>query len=240
MRVLVTPDYRTLGQTAADLFIKALRTKPDLRVGLPTGSSPLGMYEELVRRYQSERLDFSQVRTFNLDEYLGLSSDHPMSYHCYMQQHLFAQINIAAENVHIPDGSPGVDAEAESKQYEEAILEASGIDLLIVGIAANGHIAFNEPGSAFDSRTRSVDLAAETLDNARQYFGDEPVPRRAITMGIGTILEARRILLLASGASKADAVERALHGPISPSVPASALQLHSNVVVVLDEAASLR
>src|SRR5262245_34384499 len=237
MRVLVTPDYRTLSQTAADLFIKALRTKPGFKVGLPTGSSPLGMYEELVRRYHAEHLDLSQVVTFNLDEYLGLANDDPMSYHAYMRQHFFDHVNVAPDHIHIPDGSPQADAAAESQGYEDAIRAAGGIDLLIVGIAANGHIAFNEPGSAFDSRTRVVDLAAETIENARQYFGSEPVPKRAITMGIATILDARRILLLASGAAKADAVERALHGPVSESVPASALQLHSHVVAVLDEAA---
>jgi len=237
MRVLVTPDYPALGQTAADLFIKALRTRPNFRVGLPTGSSPLGMYEELVRRYHDEHLDFSQIRTFNLDEYIGLPNNHPQSYHTYMRQHLFDHVNASPEHTHIPDGSPQVDPWAESQRYENAIRADGGIDLLIVGIAANGHIAFNEPGSAFDSRTRVVDLAAETIENARQYFGSEPVPQRAITMGIATILDARRILLLASGAGKADAVERALHGPVSESVPASALQLHSHVVVVLDEAA---
>ena len=238
MRVLVTPDYRTLSQTAADLLIKALRMKPDLKVGLPTGNTPLGMYEVLVKSHRDEHLDFSQMRTFNLDEYLGLLPDHPRSYHSYMQQHFFDHVNVAPTNIHIPDGSPGNDADAESLRYEKSIENAGGIDVLIVGIGANGHIAFNEPGSAFDSRTRAVDLAPETIRNARQHFGGQPVPARAITMGVGTILEARRILLLAAGASKAAAVERALRGPVSASVPASALQMHPHVIAIVDEAAN--
>jgi glucosamine-6-phosphate deaminase len=240
MRVLVTPDYRTLSQTAAELLIKAIRAKPNLTLGLPTGNTPLGMYEELVNRYREERLDFSQLRTFNLDEYLGLPADHPKNYHAYMQLNLFQHVNVAPANIHIPDGSPGIDPVVESERYETAIRDAGGIDLLIVGVAGNGHIAFNEPGSAFDSRTRAVDLAPETIRNAQQHFGDEPAPSRAITMGIGTMLEARRILLLASGASKANAVQAALHGPVSESVPASALQLHHRVIVILDEAAAGR
>src|SRR5215468_4400340 len=207
MRVLVTPDYRTLSQTAAELVIKALRAKSGLRTGLPTGRTPLGMYEELVRKHREEHLDFSEVRTFNLDEYLGLPPDHPKSYYMYMRRHFFEHVNISPANIHIPDGSPGIDADQESKRYEKAIRDTGGIDMLIVGIGANGHIAFNEPGSAFDSRTRAVDLAPETMTNAKQYFGSDSVPARAITMGIGTILEARRILFMASGMSKADAVD---------------------------------
>jgi glucosamine-6-phosphate deaminase len=237
MRVLVTPDYRTLSQTAAGLVIKALSARPNLKLGLPTGTTPLGMYEELVNRYRGEHLDFSQVQTFNLDEYSGLPKDHPNSYHSYMRQHFFDGVNIPPEGIHIPDGSPGIDPAVESRAYEEAIRIGGGIDLLIVGVGLNGHIAFNEPGAPLDSRTRVVDLAPETIANARQQFGSEPVPTRAITMGIGTILEARRIVLLASGGSKADVVEQSLRGPVSESMPASALQLHSNVIVILDEAA---
>ena len=240
MRVLVTPDYRTLSLTAAEIVLKALRAKPNLNVGLPTGNTPLDMYEELVNRHRNEHLDFSRMQTFNLDEYVGLPKDHRKSYHTYMRQHLFDYVNVLPANVHIPDGSPGVDPNTESERYEKAIQESGGLDLLIVGVGANGHIAFNEPGSTFDSRTRCVDLAPETISNARQHFGSEPVPPKAITVGIGTILEARRIVLLAAGASKADAVERSLRGPVSQSVPASALQLHPHVIVILDEAASRR
>jgi len=238
MRVLMTPDYPALSQTAADLVLKALAGKPDLTLGLPTGNTPLGMYAAIVNSYRDFHLDFSRVRTFNLDEYFGLPPEHPKSYHTYMREHFFDHVNIPPTNRHIPDGSPGIETAAESDKYERAIQDNGGIDLLIVGIGANGHIAFNEPGSRFDSRTRAVNLAPETIANARRHFPSEAaVPRQAITMGIGTILEARRILLLASGASKAEAVRRALGGPISESLPASALQLHSRVIVILDEAA---
>jgi len=238
MRVLVTPDYRTLSQTAAELVIKAVLAKSDLRLGLPTGRMLLGTYEELVKKHRDEHFDFSKLITFNLDEYLGLALDHPKSYRMYMRRHFFEHVNISPANTHIPDGSPGIDPDRESERYEKAIHGAGGLDLLIVGIGANGHIAFNEPGAAFDSRTRAVDLAPETMSNAKQYFGTDSVPARAITMGIGTMLEARRILLLAAGASKADAVDRALRGPVSRDVPASALQLHPRVIVILDEAAN--
>jgi glucosamine-6-phosphate deaminase len=231
MRILVTPDYQTLSHAAADLVIKAIRNKPDLCLALPTGATPLGMYAEIVRQYREQHLDFSRVRTFNLDEYLDLASDHPQSFHTYMRKHFFDHVNIPQANIHIP-------TEAESERYERNITRAGGIDLLIVGIAANAHIAFNEPGSALDSRTREVDLAPETIANAQTHFGSESAPTRAITMGIGTMLEARRVLLLASGAGKADAVKRALRGPVNPAVPASALQLHPRVIAILDEAAT--
>jgi len=239
MRVLVTPDNRTLSENAAEFVVKAIRAKSDLKLGLPTGSTPLGMYRELVRRYREESLDFSQLQTFNLDEYVGLPSDHPRSYRTYMREHFFDHVNVPAANVHIPDGRPGVDYEAESRGYEDEIHAAGGLDLLIAGVGSNGHIAFNEPGSAFDSRTRVVELAPETIRNAAQHFAGESVPGKAITMGIGTILQARRILLLASGAAKADPVKRALYGPPTESVPASALQLHSSVIVILDEACAM-
>lgn len=232
MRVLVTPGYRTLSQTAAKLVVKSLHAKPDLTLALPTGNTPLGMYEELVKEYRDGHLDFARARTFNLDEYLGLPPDHPNSYRSYMREHFFDHVNIAIENTHMPD---------ESESYEKAIHDAGGIDLLIVGIGSNGHIAFNEPGSSFDSRTRVVNLAPETIANARQHFAaSAEAPTTAITMGIGTILDARRILLLASGASKTQIVERALRGPVSESVPASALRLHANVIAILDEAARPR
>src|SRR5262245_50048796 len=236
MRVLVTRDYQTLSRSAAELVVKAIRTKSDLTVGLPTGKTPLGMYAELVKSYREEHLDFSRLRTFNLDEYVALPHHHPSSYHAYMRQHFFQHVNVPAANIHIPDGT-ALDVDRETNRYENAIRDAGGIDLLIVGIGANGHIAFNEPGAAMDSRTRIVSLAPETMANARQHFGNEPVPDKAVTMGIGTILEARRILLLAAGEAKADAVKRALGGPVSESVPASALQLHPQVIAILDEAA---
>ncbi|PYS29272.1 MAG: glucosamine-6-phosphate deaminase [Acidobacteria bacterium] len=232
MRVLVTSDYRALSLQAAQIVAEAVCLKPDLVLCLPTGNTPLGMYEELVRRHRQEGLDFSRVRTFNLDEYIGLGPDHPGSYRAYMRLHFFGHVTVAQENIHIPN-------ETESDDYEQAILEAGGLDLLIVGIGANGHIAFNEPGSSFASRTRAVALATETLANARRHFDNEAdVPLTAVTVGIRTILDARQVLLLASSADKAAVVERAIRGPVSESLPASALQLHPNVLAILDQAAA--
>ena len=239
MRVLVTRDYRTMSRHAAQIVADAVRLEPGLRLGLPTGNTPLGMYEELVRKHSDEKLDLSGVQTFNLDEYIGLAPGHPGSYHAYMHLHFFEHVHVPVERIHIPGGAPGMDTGLESTCYEQAIHRAGGIDLLIVAIGSNGHIAFNETGSSFASRTRMVDLAAETLANARRYFASEDeVPRQAITVGIGTILEARRILLLASGSGKASAVARALQGPVSEDMPASALQRHPDVTAIVDEAAA--
>jgi glucosamine-6-phosphate deaminase len=229
MRVLVTADYRTLSQAAAELVLKAIRAKPALVLGLPTGNTPIGMYEEVVNAYRQQQLDFSRLRTFNLDEYSGIAPDNPHSYRTYMREHFFDHVNIPPGNIHVPGGTG---------DYETEIAEAGGIDLLIAGIGMNGHIAFNEPGSDFASRTREVTLTAETIANAKKHFAGATVPARAVTMGIGTIRDSRCILLLASGASKRDIVTRALNGPVSETVPASALQNHANVIVVIDEAAS--
>jgi glucosamine-6-phosphate deaminase len=214
MRVLVTPDYRTLSRRAAEIVAEAVRLKSELNIALPTGHTPTGMYEELAR----ERLDFSKAKTFNLDEYVGLADDDPRSFHAYMRRTFFDRVNIAPENIHFPD-----------QKYEETIRQAGGIDLLILGIGRNGHIAFNEPGSSFASRTRVVELAPETIAPVRQ----------GITMGIATILEARRILLLASGPGKGKILKEALEGMVSESLPATALQLHSDVTVILDKSAKV-
>lgn len=229
MRVLVTPDYQTLSQTAAELILKAVRAKPALTLGLPTGKTPLGMYGELVRAYRGQNLDFSKLRTFNLDEFADLAKHDPHGYRVYMREHFFDHVNIPPGNVHFPE---------REGTYEKEIADAGGIDLLIVGIGLNGHIAFNEPGSSFNSRTREVELAPETIENAKGDFGSAPVPAHAVTMGIATLLDSRCIVLLASGDAKKGIVHRALHDPVSVAVPASALQRHSNVVVIMDEAAS--
>jgi glucosamine-6-phosphate deaminase len=237
MRILITPDYRGLSEQAAELVADAIRIRPRLTLGLPTGRTPQGMYQDLVRRHREEGLDFSRVRTFNLDEYCGLSSQNPKSYHAYMHAHFLDHVGIAPGHIDIPNGVEA-DLNAECSRYETAIRDAGGFDLLIAGVGSNGHIAFNEPGSSFSSRTRVVNLAPETIANARHYFtADEEVPRQAITVGIGTILEARRIILIASGQGKAQAVKLALAGPVSESLPASALQLHPDVTAILDRAA---
>lgn len=240
MRIVVLPGYETLSLEAGRIVAEAVQQKPGLVLGLPTGNTPLGMYAELVRRHRrrgNDGLDFSGVRTFNLDEYFGLPRDHPKSYHTYMHHHFFEHVNVLPANIHIPDGSSGIDPAAESTSYEQSIRGAGGIDLLIVGIGTNGHIAFNEPGSSFTSRTRLAALAPETIAAARRHFDrEEDIPRTAITMGIGTMLEARRILLLAHGAGKSEAVRCALHGPISEDCPASALRTHPDVTALCDNA----
>jgi glucosamine-6-phosphate deaminase len=225
MRILVTPDYQELSLTAADIVIQAVQSRYELNLGLPTGNTPLGMYRELTRAYREGRVDFSELKTFNLDEYAGLAPVDPHRFDAYMRENFFNHVNVSPQNIHFPD---------ETNDYERQINDAGGIDLLVVGIGANGHIAFNEPGSAFSSRTRRVELAPETIENARKNFGAEPVPTSAITMGIGTILVCRRIVLLASGRSKAAIVNQAIQGPSSESVPASALQQHPDLTVILD------
>jgi glucosamine-6-phosphate deaminase len=197
------------------------------------------MYQELVRLHREDGLDFSRVVTFNLDEYIGLPPDHPQSYHYFMRRNLFDHINIEPSNIHIPDGKPRNDYGAYCELYEELIARAGGIDLQVLGIGKNGHVGFNEPTSSLASRTRPKTLTKETLqDNQRLFGSNEAVPGSAITMGIGTILEARRVLLLASGASKAHAVAKAVEGPITAIVPASALQLHRDTTVIVDEEAA--
>ena len=217
IRLIIKPDYPTLSHEAAGMIGSDVQTKPDLRIGLPAGRTPAGMYEELVRMHRESHLSLSRVRTFNLDEYEGLPEDHPGSFHSYMRAQLFDHVNVPPANIHFPDSG-----------YDRTIADAGGMDLLILGIGTNGHIAFNEPGSSFASRTRIVDLAPET-----------PGPvRRGITMGIATILDARKIVLLASGEAKRDVIRRALHGQVTEALPASVLQLHPDVTVILDQAAS--
>jgi glucosamine-6-phosphate deaminase len=213
MQVLVTSDYRTLSREAAEIVAEAVRLKPTLTIGLPAGNTPTGMYEHLA----AHQLDFAKVKTFNIDEYVGLAPDDARSFHAYMRRTFFDHINLPPKNIYFPD-----------EEYEQTIRAAGGIDLLVLGIGLNGHIAFNEPGAELTSRTRIVDLAPETV---------APV-RRGITMGIATILEARRILLLASGSSKREILRRALEGPVQESLPASALQLHPALTVIVDKAAS--
>lgn len=238
MLVLLQSDYEQLSRAAAHVVASAVKADPAISLGLATGSTTLGMYNELVRWHRERSLDFSRVTTFNLDEYLGLSADHPESFHRFMQDHFFAHINAAPERIHIPDGSVSGDYEEYCASYEQAIREAGGIALQVLGIGRNGHIGFNEPTSSFASRTRLKVLTSETIeDNRKSFAPGEEVPQCAITMGLGTILEARKILILATGAAKAEAVAQAIEGPITASVTASCLQLHADVTFVIDEAA---
>ena len=227
----------SVSRTAAQFVAAVVRRKPTCVLGLATGSTPLGMYGELIRMHREEGLDFSRVVTFNLDEYVGLSGTHPQSYRHFMQQNLFDHINIDPRNTHVPDGR-ALDFESYCEQYEKLIADEGGIDLQVLGIGSDGHIAFNEPGSSLGSRTRLKTLTEETVrDNARFFGSEKEVPRLAITMGVGTILESRQCLLLAAGESKARAIRDTIEGPITAQVTASALQLHRDVIAVLDEEA---
>ena len=235
MLLVLKPNSEELGREAARVVANAVRRNPVLRLGLATGSTMLAMYQELVRRHRRESLDFSQVVTFNLDEYLGLSSNHPQSFHHYMQENFFAHVNINPRNIHIPDGAIKGNYQQYCASYEEAIRNAGGVDLQILGIGRNGHIGFNEPTSSLGSRTRLKVLSKETIQDNRKFFASEDeIPQCAITMGIGTILESKRILLLASGSPKATAIAKAIEGPLTASVTASALQLHSDVTFIID------
>jgi glucosamine-6-phosphate deaminase len=238
MEVDISPTYEELSKKAAREVSDLMNAKPNAVLGLATGSSPLGLYQELVRMHRDEGLDFSQVTTFNLDEYVGLRANHEQSYHHFMNANLFDHVNIPPERIHIPSGTTR-NYRAFCQWYEERIVECGGIDLQLLGIGSDGHIAFNEPSSSLASRTRLKTLARQTIeDNARFFNRIEDVPIYAITMGVGTILEADKIVLVANGDKKADAVAQMIEGPITSMITASALQLHSRVRVYLDTAAA--
>ena len=206
-------------------------------LGLATGSSPEGTYAELVRKYEAGELDFSRVRTVNLDEYRGLPRENDQSYFYFMNHNLFDYVNVNPERTHLPNGM-NPDADAECKRYEEVIRSTGGVDLQLLGLGHNGHIGFNEPGSAFEKETHCVDLTESTIEANKRFFASaDDVPRQAYTMGIGTIMRAKKILLIVNGEAKADIVAKAFFGPVTPEVPASILQLHNDVVIVGDKAA---
>ncbi|MBS7609227.1 glucosamine-6-phosphate deaminase [Candidatus Bathyarchaeota archaeon] len=237
MKVIIVKDYGELSQRASFMIADALKRKRPFVLGLATGGTPEGCYRELVRMHGAGCLDFSHVITFNLDEYVGIPPYHPNSYRYYMEEKLFRHINIDRKNIHFLN-SMARDLEAECQAYEEAIKAVGGIDLQVLGIGRNGHIAFNEPGSPIDSRTRVVTLSDETrIANSRFFSSLDEVPKKALTMGIGTILEARRILLLASGPTKAEAIKAAVEGPITPNVPASFLRIHKDSTFIVDREA---
>src|SRR6267142_5643906 len=240
MLVILKHDDEEISRQAAQLIASAVRKKPALTLGLATGRTMVGVYRHLVSLHKQGSLDFSPVVTFNLDEYLGLSATHPQSFRYFMHENLFAHVNIDPRNIHIPDGTIRGNYDQYCVSYEETIRKAGGIDLQLLGIGRNGHIGFNEPTSSIGSRTRLKVLSKQTIDDNRKLFAaGEEIPQCAITMGIGTVLEARRILLLASGEAKAAAVAKSIEGPITSSVTASALQLHPDVTFLLDEAASM-
>lgn len=237
MRLYRAKDYNDLSRKAANIISAQVIMKPDCVLGLATGSSPLGTYRQLIEWYKKGDLDFSEVKSVNLDEYKGLPKDNDQSYYYFMHQNFFKDININPENTHIPNGMEP-DSEKECSRYNQVISDLGGIDLQLLGLGHNGHIGFNEPDTAFAKMTHCVDLAPSTIEANKRFFASaDDVPRQAYTMGIKTIMQARKILLIVSGEDKAQILYDVLNGPITPHGPASILQLHSDVTVVADEAA---
>jgi len=240
MEVIITKDHDEMSRVSAELIAREIKRKHDLVLGLATGDTPVGTYKGLVRLHKEEGLDFSKLTIFNLDEYIGLAPLHENSYNRFMWENFFNHVNITPENVYVPQGRTD-DPEEFCRWYEEQIRDAGGIDLQILGIGGDGHIAFNEPGSSFASRTRIKALDKQTIeDNSRFFKKIEDVPRFAITMGIGTILEARSIILIANGKKKANVCAQFIEGPVTSQITASALQLHTHVTVVLDDEAAFQ
>ena len=238
MRVVVLSTAADVSRRAAEVIVECVQKKSKAVLGLATGGTPLGTYRELIHEYRAGKISFREVTTFNLDEYVGLGPEHPQSYRKFMREHLFSKADFDAANCHVPDGLAG-DYEQYCESYEQKIRDSGGIDLQLLGIGTDGHIAFNEPGSSLASRMRLKALTERTrVDNSRFFEDGEEVPYLAVTMGVGTILEARRILLLATGANKANAVRAFIEGPVTAQITASALQLHPHVTVLLDEPAA--
>lgn len=237
MKIYQEKDYDALSRRAANLISAEVIRKPDCVLGLATGSTPVGTYRQLAAWNQKGDFSFKDVRTVNLDEYLGLPPTHDQSYRYFMQENLFDKIDIPFEHTHVPDGM-AADPEQECRRYDELIRSLGYADLQLLGLGRNGHIGFNEPGDCFRKETHVVELTQNTIEaNARFFENEADVPKKAITMGIGCIMAARRVLLVASGANKAEAVYRTVCGPITPQCPASILQLHNDVVIVGDEEA---
>ena len=237
MKIIRAKDYKDMSRKAANIISAQIILKPNSVLGLATGSTPIGTYSQLVDWYKKGDLDFSEVTSVNLDEYKGLPGTNEQSYYYFMHQHLFNQVNIQERHTHLPNGMEP-DSKKECERYEELIRSLGGVDLQLLGMGHNGHIGFNEPGDCFRKETHVVELTQNTIEaNARFFENEAAVPKKAITMGIGCIMAARRVLLVASGANKAEAVYRTVCGPITPQCPASILQLHNDVVIVGDEEA---
>lgn len=237
MKPLIAKDYEDMSLKACNIIMDKLQEIEQPNLGLATGSTPEGLYDCLIEQYNSDKISFKNITTFNLDEYIGLSAENPNSYRYFMDNKFFNKIDILPENTHIPNGVAD-NLEKECVRFEKSIQDKGGIDLQILGLGMNGHIAFNEPGTQFNSRTQVVDLAEATIEaNARFFNSLDEVPKQAISMGIKTIMESKEIILLASGESKADAVAKLLNGVITEDFPASILQEHNNVTIIADEAA---
>ncbi len=238
MKVIVTKDYTQMCKLASRIFAAQITLKPESVLGLATGSTPVGMYNELVEMYKEGRVDFSKVRTVNLDEYAGLDGSNDQSYRYFMNHNLFDHINIDKDNTNVPNGV-AEDLQAECERYEQVVADMGGVDIQLLGIGNNGHIAFNEPCEEFPEKTHIVDLTQNTIEaNARFFSSMDEVPKKALTMGIGTIMKAKKIVLLANGAKKAQTIYDTVYGPITPKVPASVLRLHPDVTIFADEEAA--
>lgn len=237
-KIIITDNYQLMSEAAARLVIEQIKKKPNAVLGLATGATPIGLYENLVKAAWLKTVSLSQTKAFLLDEYVGLNKADSRSFHYFIKNKLFDRVDIKKENTFIPDGQ-AQDLKKECASYESLIKRHGGIDLLILGIGLNGHLAFDEPGSEIDSKTRVVKLKEQTRRaNAAYFKKPSQVPRQGITIGLGTIMKARKIILLAAGENKAGVIRRALKGKITKSVPASILQTHKNLTVVLDQAAA--
>lgn len=237
MRIIEANDYKDMSRKAANIISAQVIMKPDSVLGLATGSTPIGLYEQLVEWYKKGDLDFSKISTVNLDEYKGLDRENDQSYYYFMHDHLFNHVNIRPECTNVPNGMEP-DAEKECRRYEALIDSLGGADLQLLGLGHNGHIGFNEPAPVFEKMTHCVDLTESTIEANKRFFASaDEVPKQAYTMGIGTIMRAKKVLVVVSGEDKADIVAKAFFGPVTPSVPASILQMHNDVTIVADAAA---
>ncbi len=240
MRIIEASDYKDMSRKAANIISAQMILKPDCVLGLATGSTPVGLYEQLVDWYKKGDLDFSGISTVNLDEYKGLNRENDQSYYYFMHDHLFNHVNVRPECTNVPNGMEP-DSEKECRRYEELIDSLGGVDLQLLGLGHNGHIGFNEPAPVFEKVTHCVDLTESTIEANKRFFASaEEVPKQAYTMGIGTIMKAKRILVVVSGEDKAEIVAKAFSGDVTPEVPASILQMHQDVTVVADKAALSR
>ena len=238
MKLIVVNNYEELSKVAAKEFSKIIKEKENAVLGLATGGSPVGMYKELIRMYEQKELNFSKTTTVNLDEYIGLNPEHNQSYRYFMNNNLFNHINIDKSNTFVPNGL-AEDIEAQCKEYDQKIVELGGIDIQLLGVGNNGHIAFNEPNNELSSGTHIISLTDNTIEaNARFFDNIDDVPRKAITMGVGGIMKAKKIILIASGESKAEAIKGIFSGKITTANPATMLQMHRDVTIIVDEAAA--
>ena len=238
MKLIITKNYEELSRAAAEEFAKVINKNPNAVLGLATGGSPVGMYKELIKMYQNNEVDFSKVTTINLDEYVGLNPEHEQSYRYFMNENLFKHVNIDIQKTFVPNGL-AEDLEKECSEYDKKIQELGGVDIQLLGVGNNGHIAFNEPDDELSVGTNVITLTQDTIEaNARFFENIEDVPRKAVSMGLGGIMKAKKIIVIASGEGKADIIAKLMNGKITTEVPASMLQMHSNVVVIVDEDAA--